>query len=120
MDIDAHDNAVHPQISYEDFTKVDIRCGMITKSEAVPKSEKLVKLEVYFGSEIGHRVILASLAKSYDVTLLQGLTVLAVVNLAPRKMMGTESHGMILAAYQEDGKLSLATCMGVPIGAQIG
>ncbi len=120
MNIDDHDEAAQGYISYDDFTKVDIRVGEITKSESVPKSEKLLKLEVYFGPTIGHRIILASLAKSYDVAMLPGQLVLAVVNLAPRRMMGTESHGMILAAYREDGKLSLATCAGVPSGTQIG
>ena|ERR1700690_4006034 len=108
------------EIKYEDFAKVDIRAGEITKAEIVPKSNKLLKLEVYFGPEIGHRIILASLAKSYDVTMLHGQLVMAVVNLSPREIMGIVSHGMILAAYQEDGKLSLAACNGVPHGAQIG
>lgn len=120
LDIDTHDNAVPNYISYEDFSKVDIRAGTITKSELVPKSEKLLKLEVYFGEQIGHRVILASLAKSYDVTMIVGQNVLAVVNLAPRKIMGVESHGMILAAYRNDGKLALASCSEVPYGSQIG
>jgi methionyl-tRNA synthetase len=113
-------NEASPTITFEDFVKVDIRSGHITKAELVPKSEKLLKLEIFFGPEIGHRTIMASLAKSYDVTMIVGLGVLAVVNLAPRKMMGVESHGMILAAYQEDGRLSLATCNGVPIGAKVG
>ena len=107
-------------ITYDYFSKLDIRAGHVTKAEAVPKSEKLLKLEVYFGPEIGHRTILASLAKSYDVVGLVGQNVLAVVNLAPRKIMGVESYGMVLAAYQDDGLLSLATCGGVPDGAQIG
>jgi methionyl-tRNA synthetase len=114
------DNLFDDTISYEDFVKVDIRSGTITEAKAVPKSEKLLELKVYFGSSIGHRTILASLAKSYDVTMIVGLSVLAVVNLAPRKMMGLESHGMILAGYGADGKLSLAICAGVPDGTQIG
>lgn len=107
-------------ISFEEFSKVDIRSGTITQVEAVPKSEKLLKLEVYFGPEIGHRCIMASLAKSYDMIGLVGQNVLAVVNLAPRKLMGVESYGMLLGAYGDDNKLYLATCNGVPHGAQIG
>jgi methionyl-tRNA synthetase len=108
-------------ITFDDFLKVDIRVGEITKSEAVPKSDKLVKLEVYFGSEIGYRTIMAGIAKSYHVEMLVGTRVLAVVNLAPRKMMGVESHGMLLAGHDPvTGTVTLATCMGVPWGERIG
>jgi methionyl-tRNA synthetase len=106
-------------ITFDDFLKVDIRSGTITKAEAVPKSDKLLRLEVWFGGEIGSRVIMAGIAKSYDPTTIVGLRVLAVVNLAPRKMMGVESHGMLLAGSLTEG-VALAQCNSVMDGTRIG
>jgi len=105
--------------TFDEFMKVDIRAGIITKSEPVPKSSKLLKLEVYFGPEIGHRTILSGIAKSYrgDVT---GLGVIAVVNLVPRQMMGYESHGMLLAGGHSNGEVTLIDCAGCEPGQRIG
>lgn len=105
--------------TFDEFMKIDIRAGVITKSEPVPKSSKLLKLEVYFGPEIGHRTILSGIAKSYrgDVT---GLGVIAVVNLAPRQMMGYESHGMLLAGGWPNGEVTLIDCAGCEPGTRIG
>lgn len=110
------------EITYEDFCKLDIRVGEITQIEEVPKSKKLLKLKVNFGAEIGERTILAGIAgKCYVIV---GQRVLAVVNLAPRAMMGIESHGMLLAgeddSQTEDKKLWLASCGPVPPGTKIG
>lgn len=107
------------EISFDDFAKVDIRTGTIEKAERVAKSDKLLKLDVNFGT-LGSRVVLAGIGKSFEPEAVVGLTVLFVVNLAPRKMMGMESQGMILAAPDANGKLSLSTCPGVPAGVQIG
>lgn len=108
-------------ITYDDFAKCDIRVGTITKAEAVPKSEKLLKLEVYFGSEVGHRTIMAGIAKSFaSAEAVVGLQVTAILNLAPRKLMGVESHGMILAGHWDDGRVQLVTCNGVKDGGEIG
>jgi methionyl-tRNA synthetase len=108
-------------ITYEDFAKCDIRVGTITKSEAVPKSEKLLKLEVFFGPEVGHRTIMAGIAKSFaEPSSVIGLQVTAVLNLAPRKLMGVESHGMLLAGHWDDGRVQLVTCAGVKDGGEIG
>ena len=124
-------------ITYDDFAKLDIRVGTITKAEAVPKSEKLVKLEVSFGSEIGSRTIMAGIASMakdqplvfegvpQDVgSFFIGQSVVAVINLAPRKMMGVESHGMLLASHRVDevGKdhIKLVRCHDVDDGAQVG
>lgn len=85
------------EIPFDDFKKVDIRAGRITSAERVPKSEKLLKLIVNFG-ELGNRQILAGIGKSYEPEAVLDKTATFVVNLAPRKMMGLESHGMILAA----------------------
>lgn len=108
------------EITYEDFTKIDMRVGMITKSERVPKSEKLLNLQVYFGEEIGTRTILAGIGKDYSPENIVGLQVVAVVNLAPRKMMGFESHGMLLATVGSAGLLALAGCNGAAPGARLG
>lgn len=108
------------EISFEDFTKVDIRVGMITESELIPKSKKLVKLKVYFGPEVGHRVIMAGIAESFAVEMLAGIQVVAVINLAPRILMGVESHGMLLAVRNESGSLQLVQCLGADIGGMIG
>jgi methionyl-tRNA synthetase len=108
------------EILFDDFLKVDIRSGTITKSERVEKSKKLLKLEVYFGPEIGHRTILAGIAKHYDADAIVGQRVAAVVNLAPREMMGHMSHGMLLAGQGEDGTVTLVQCFSVPDGARLG
>ncbi len=105
-------------ITYDDFVKVDIRIGTVTKAEAIPKSKKLVKLEVSFGEET--RTILAGIAQSFSPETLPGTQVVAVLNLAPREMMGVMSHGMLLAAHGKDGGLFLASCAGAPDGAALG
>lgn len=105
-------------ITYDDFVKVDLRIGTITKAEAIPKSKKLVKLEVSFGEET--RTILAGIAQTFPPETLVGVQVVAVLNLAPREMMGIQSHGMLLAAHGKDGSLHLASCPGAPDGAALG
>jgi len=107
-------------ISYEDFDKLDIRVGTVTKAEAVPKSKKLLKLEINFGAEVGVRTILAGVAETFTPELMLGNQVMAVVNMAPRAMMGMESHGMIMAGHMASGKLALACCPGVEDGGDVG
>lgn len=117
---DAEDDLPTGTIDFSTFLKVDMRTGTVTKAEWVPKSDKLLRLEVFFGPEIGTRVILAGIAKDYPGDAIVGLSVVAVVNLAPRKMMGQESHGMLLAAKDEAGAVLLASCPGVPDGSKLG
>lgn len=112
------EEAKQVEATYEDFLKLDIRVGTITSAERVPKSEKLLQLQVNFG-ELGVRTILAGIGKDFDPTLLSGKQIVAVVNLAPRKMMGIMSHGMILAGHHTEG-LSLVSCSGVPDGVRLG
>lgn len=125
-------------ISFDDFTKVDIRKGTVQTAEAVPKSKKLLKLTVSFGPEIGTRTILAGIAqaKAYGEVVTEGIdhdqsgwkdsaligaSILAVINLAPRSMFGIESHGMLLAGHDADNGIWLATIPPlVPDGTQIG
>ena len=89
-----------PEITYEDFDKIDFRVGMITACEAVKKSKKLLKLKVQIGQE--ERQILSGIAKHYQPEDLVGKSVVVVANLKPAKLMGQESQGMILAASDEN------------------
>jgi methionyl-tRNA synthetase len=97
--------ALREQIQYDDFAKMDIRIGTITEAERVPKSDKLLKLKVDDG--LGTRQILSGIAKHFSPEELIGKQVTFLANLAPRKMMGHESQGMILMAEDRDGKLAL-------------
>ncbi|HRH22888.1 MAG TPA: methionine--tRNA ligase subunit beta [Candidatus Paceibacterota bacterium] len=121
-------------ISYEEFSKVELRVGKIISAEPVPKSDKLLKLSVDFGlipqvpepaGEIDEdvpvgtnsepvpesreiRQILSGIAKYFpDASSLVGKKCMFVTNLAPRMMMGMESNGMILAVSTDDGRFSL-------------
>ncbi len=106
-------------IDFEDFLKVEMRVGKILKAEKIKKANKLLKVEVDFGSE--KRVIVAGIAKAYKPEELIGKKVAMVLNLKPRKVMGVESQAMILAASDEDGKLSVLTLdRELPAGSEIG
>ena len=89
-----------PLISFEDFQKIDLRIGTIKKAEPIPGSKKLIKLKVDIGEE---RTVVAGLKGHYSEEDLIGTEVLLVANLAPVKLMGVESHGMLLAAGDETG-----------------
>ncbi|MEM7110487.1 MAG: methionine--tRNA ligase [Bacteroidota bacterium] len=91
-------------ITFDDFVKMDIRIGTILEAEAVPKSKKLLKLLVDTG--IDKRTILSGIAQHFSSEEVLGKQVCVLVNLAPRKMMGIESQGMILMAEDSQGKLS--------------
>lgn len=91
-------------VSFEDFSKLDLRIGRIVAAEKVEKSDKLLKFTVDDGTE--HRTILSGIAAFYDPESMVGKQVLFVANLKPRKIMGMESRGMILMA-ESDGTLSL-------------
>ncbi|WP_461141488.1 methionine--tRNA ligase [Spirosoma pomorum] len=93
------------EITYDDFAKMDIRIGTIVEAERVPKSDKLLKLKVDDG--MGGRQILSGIAKHFSPEELINKQVTFLANLAPRKMMGHESQGMILMAEDRDGKLAL-------------
>ncbi|MEZ0486800.1 methionine--tRNA ligase [Fibrella aquatica] len=93
------------EITYDDFAKLDIRIGTITEAERVPKSDKLLKLQVEDG--MGSRQILSGIAKHFTPEELIGKQVTFLANLAPRKMMGHVSQGMILMAEDADGALAM-------------
>lgn len=93
-------------INYEDFKKVEIKVGEIMEVEEIPASEKLLKLKVNFGDE--ERQILSGIKNFFeDSQELVGKKVPFVTNLEPRKMMGFESQGMILAVHDQEENFSL-------------
>ena len=96
-----------PEITFDDFVKVRLQVGEIIACERVPKSSKLLKETVKFGNET--RTIVSGIAKHYTPEEMVGKKVVFVTNLAPRKVCGIESQGMILAAEDENGVLSLVT-----------
>jgi methionyl-tRNA synthetase len=95
--------ALKPVIQFEDFSKIDLKTGTITAAEKVEKADKLLKLEVDLGFE--KRTIVSGIALHYNPSDIIGKKVVVVTNLAPRKMRGIESNGMILMAESADGKL---------------
>ena len=111
----ATDNA---KITIDDFAKIDLRVGVIKVAERVPKADKLLRLEVDIGTEV--RQLVAGIAEAYAPETLIGRKVVIVANLAPRKLRGLESNGMIVAASPEGGKPVLAGFLeDVPIGARL-
>ena len=92
-----------PEITFEDFEKMDIRVGTITAAEKVKGADKLLKLTVNTGMDI--RTVVSGIAKYHSPEAIIGKQVCLLVNLAPRKLKGIESQGMILMAEEPDGKL---------------
>ena len=93
------------EIQYDDFAKLDLRIGTILTAEKVEKADKLLRLQVDVGFET--RTIVSGIAQHFTPESLVNRQVIVVANLAPRKMRGIESQGMILTAEQPDGKLIL-------------
>lgn len=94
-----------PPIQYDDFAKLELKAATVIACEKVAKADKLLKLEVDLGSE--KRIIVSGIAQHYQPSDMVGKQVIVVTNLAPRKMKGIESQGMILTAEDKDGKLQL-------------
>jgi len=112
----AKEGAQH--ITIDDFAKVELRVAQILVAERVPKADKLLRLEVDLGTE--KRQILAGIAEYYEPEKLVGRKIVIVSNLAPRKMRGLESNGMLLAASLEGGAPVLAGFLeDVPLGARL-
>jgi methionyl-tRNA synthetase len=99
-----------PTITFDDFKKVDLRVATVVAAEKVPKSEKLLKLQVEIGTE--KRQVVAGIAQHYAPESLVGRSIIVVYNLAPAKLMGQESQGMLLAASDASGKLAFVTPSG--------
>ncbi len=105
-------------ITIDDFAKVELRVAQVLVAERIPKADKLLRLEVDLGYE--KRQILAGIAEHYEPEKLIGRKIVIVANLAPRKMRGLESNGMLLAASLPDGAPVLAGFLEeVPLGARL-
>jgi methionyl-tRNA synthetase len=111
--------AQNGKISIEDFLKVEMRVGQVRHAEKVKGADKLLRLEVDIGTEV--RQVVAGIALAYEPEKLIGRKVVIVANLAPRKLRGLESNGMIVAAsVGDDGKPVLASFLeDVPVGAKL-
>jgi len=106
------------KISIDDFVKVELRVGVVKVAEKVKNADKLLRLEVDIGTEV--RQIVAGIAEAYAPETLVGRKVVIVANLAPRKLRGLESNGMIVAASHEGGQPVLAGFLeDVPVGARL-
>jgi methionyl-tRNA synthetase len=116
---DAAEAAPQPEyITIDDFAKVELRVAQVLVAERIPKADKLLRLEVDLGYE--KRQILAGIAQHYEPEKLIGRKIVIVANLAPRKMRGLESNGMLLAASLPDGAPVLAGFLEeVPLGARL-
>ncbi len=107
-----------PEITIDDFAKVDLRVARVLVAERIPKADKLLRLEVDLGYE--KRQILAGIAEFYEPEKLVGRKVVIVANLAPRKMRGLESQGMIVAASVGNGTPALASFIeDIELGARL-
>jgi len=95
------------EITIDDFAKVEIRVGKILTAEHIEGSDKLIKLQVDFGSE--QRQVLSGIKKAYSPESLIGRSFLFITNLAPREMMGLTSNAMLLAVSDETGMPVLYT-----------
>ncbi len=94
-----------PEITYDDFAKLDIRIGTVLEAEKLPKSKKLLKLKIDTG--VDQRTILSGISQHFEAEELIGKQVTVLINLAPRKMMGIDSEGMVLMAEDLNGDLKL-------------
>lgn len=107
-----------PEIAINDFARVDLRVGTVTKAEAIPRAKKLLQLEVDLG-ENEYRTIVAGIAAHYDPDVLVGKQVIVVANLKPARLMGVLSKGMLLAASNDDALGVLTAEKPMPPGTPI-
>ncbi|MEW6252263.1 MAG: methionine--tRNA ligase subunit beta [Planctomycetota bacterium] len=106
-------------ISYDDFTRLDLRVATIVKAEPHPNANKLILMQIDLGTE--QRQIIAGLREHYDPAALVGRQIVVVANLAPRMMRGLESNGMLLAASSADHSQVIILTVERPIapGAKV-
>ena len=100
-------NPMKEQISFDDFTKIDLRTATILEAEKVEKADKLLKLKVDTGVDV--RTVVSGIAESFSPEEIIGKQVMILLNLSPRKIRGIESQGMLLLTTKPDGKLSFVT-----------
>ena len=108
-------------IGYDDFAKVDIRCGVITRAEPFPEARKpAIKLWVDFGGDLGERKSSAQLTRHYTPEALIGTQVIAVVNFPPRQIGKVMSEVLVLGVPDADGEVVLLRPdVGVPLGGRM-
>lgn len=100
-------NPMKDEIQFDDFTKIDLRTATILEAEKVEKADKLLKLTVDTGVDV--RTVVSGIAESFTAEEIIGKQVMILLNLAPRKIRGIESQGMLLLTTKADGKLSFVT-----------
>ncbi len=105
-------------IAFEDFTKVDLRLGLVLSAEPLPKSDRLLKLSIDLGED-APRQVLAGIREHYTPEALVGKRVVVVANLAPRKIMGTLSQGMVLAVSDDSGLSVLGVDAEIAPGSRV-
>ncbi|MAS42169.1 MAG: tRNA-binding protein [Rhodobacteraceae bacterium] len=114
------DAAPAPEITFDDFLKVDIRVGRVTRAEPFPEARKpAIKLWVDFGPEIGERRSSAQITAHYTPDTLVGRQVMGVVNFPPRQIGPVRSEVLILGAYDDSGVVLIAPDHEVPLGARM-
>ena len=108
---------IKEEITIDAFEKIDLRVGTVKAAEKVKKSKKLLKLQVMIGEE--ERTIVSGIAQYYEPEALIGRNVIVIANLAPAKLFGIESFGMLLAASDGNGNLVLADAPGMASGSRV-
>lgn len=109
--------AAADEITIDDFAKIDLRVATVVAAERVPKTDKLIKLQVKIGDE--ERTIVSGIAQHYEPENLIGKNVIVIANLKPAKLRGIESCGMVLAASDGEGNLVLADAPGIASGSKV-
>ena len=108
---------IKPEIAFPDFEKIDLRVGKVLEAEKVKKSKKLLKLQVEIGDEV--RTIVSGISQYYEPEQMVGKNVVVVANLAPAKLMGIESFGMLLCASDGQGNLALVDPQNLASGSRV-
>jgi methionyl-tRNA synthetase len=106
-----------PEITIDDFAKLDLRVATILTAERVPKTDKLIKLQIKIGEE--ERTIVSGIAQHYEPEQLIGRNIIVIANLKPAKLRGIESKGMLLAASDGEGNMVLADAPGIKSGSKV-
>ncbi|NMC63504.1 MAG: methionine--tRNA ligase subunit beta [SAR324 cluster bacterium] len=89
-------------VSIDQFAEIELRVALVEEAESIPKSKKLLKLQVFLGEKLGRRQILAGIAQYTSPEALIGKKIIVVANLQPATLMGLQSQGMLLAVQNED------------------
>ncbi len=107
------------QVEFNDFAKLDLKVGRIIEAEEIQESDKLIKLKVDLGQDYVIKTIFAGMKGIVKLNSLVNKNFIFVANLKPRKMMGEESQGMMLAADQEGKPVLIEVSKDVPVGSVV-